>query len=206
MHKSAIIIFVRNPILGKVKTRIAKTMGNKNALLIYQILLEHTRSVTEKLNCDKFIYYADFINNEDLWDNTVFKKRLQRGEDLGQRMHNAFSELFNAGYARIIIIGSDCYELSTQNLQDAFTKLELTQVVIGPARDGGYYLLGIKALVDTIFEDIAWSTDHVLSATLNKLRQLDFSHVLLPVLNDVDGEQHLSQEILERAGLRNTAL
>ncbi len=201
MQKSALIIFVRNPILGKVKTRIAETLGNNKALLIYHILLKHTHSVTEKLSCDKFIYYADFINNEDLWENTVFKKRLQIGNDLGKRMHHAFSELFTDGYARIIIIGSDCYELSTQNIQSAFTKLELAEVVIGPARDGGYYLLGMKALVNDVFTDMPWSTDHVLKATLTKLRDLDFSHELLPVLNDIDSEQDLGPELLEKAGL-----
>src|SRR5690349_716708 len=96
--KLALIIFVRNPELGKVKTRLAKTIGSEAALSIYKELLQHTLSVVSEVNCDKFIFYSDYINHNDLWEGKAFKKYLQCQGGLGEKMNNAFKEVFNEGY------------------------------------------------------------------------------------------------------------
>ena len=92
--KKALIIFVRNPELGKVKTRLAKSVGDEKALEIYKDLLRHTHEITLDVACDKFIFYADAINTTDIWENNLFNKELQIGNDLGQKMNNAFLKLF----------------------------------------------------------------------------------------------------------------
>ncbi len=88
--KSALIIFVRNPVLGKVKTRLAKELGNEVALSVYKKLLTHTHSVVSNINADRFIFYADDINENDIWKNDLYHKHLQSGNDLGERMRSAF--------------------------------------------------------------------------------------------------------------------
>src|SRR5690606_16244847 len=154
MSKDLLMIFTRNPELGKVKTRLAKTTGNKAALEIYKFLLHHTFTITNRLNCDKIVYYSDTVNQNDIW-NLNYQKREQKGDDLGERMLNAFSENLR-NYDKVIIIGSDIYELKTEHIEQAFQKLNNHNVVIGPAKDGGYYLLGLKSLKPEIFKNKNW--------------------------------------------------
>ena len=120
---SALIIFVRNPVLGKVKTRLASTLGDEKALEIYRILLRHTSDVTKDLAVDKFVFYDDHIDQNDIWENDIFEKFLQQGSDLGERMTKAFDYLFKKKYSKVIIIGSDCFELSESILSQAFDAL-----------------------------------------------------------------------------------
>jgi uncharacterized protein len=188
--KSALIIFVRNPVLGKVKTRLANTMGNKNALAVYKHLLQHTKNIVKDTAFAKGIFYADFINNNDLWDG--YKKCLQRGNGLGERMHNAFAALFESGFKKVCIIGSDCYELTPEIINTAFKKLDTASIVIGPATDGGYYLLGMQAPLKNIFENISWSSEQVFAQTKKIIEQHRYSLSLLPVLNDVDEEKDIT--------------
>lgn len=204
MNKSAVIIFVRNPVPGKVKTRLALTMGNEKALLIYKELLQHSCSITQHLACDKFIFYADYINEQDIWDNNTYHKRMQRGEDLGARMRNAFLDLFKRGYAKVVLIGSDCVELSEVKIEEAFEKLESGKIIIGPASDGGYYLLGLTEMVIPIFQNIYWSTSNVLSDTLNTLNRMGYPYFLLPVLNDIDEENDLPEELKIKASIHQS--
>ena len=104
MQDNLILIFTRNPELGKVKTRLAKGIGDKNALEVYEILLNHTNEVLKKINVPKRVLYSDDINHDDIWDNLIYQKRTQFGNDLGARMRNAFSEAFEGDYKKIIII------------------------------------------------------------------------------------------------------
>ncbi len=182
----ALIIFVRNPVLGQVKTRLAATMGNEKALAAYKFLLAHTRCLVQDIAPVKFVFYADFINESDLWDG--YNKNLQQGNDLGERMENAFNTVLKLGFKKICIIGSDCYELSSEILAEAFKFLDNSSVTIGPARDGGYYLLGMQAPFKNIFKGILWSTGQVFTQTQSLIEQQHFSLQLLPVLNDVDEE------------------
>lgn len=183
--KEALILFVRNPELGKVKTRISNVAGDAFALHVYKNLLAHTKTITLHLPVDKYVYYADEIQDEDLWNNDLYFKAKQEGLDLGTRMHHAFSSVFQKSYKKICVIGSDCLELTAQIIEDAFKKLDKTDVVIGPAADGGYYLLGMKNAIKDVFQGIDWSTNLVLSQTLKKLENR-YSYELLPVLSDID--------------------
>jgi hypothetical protein len=183
---TALIIFVRHPELGKVKTRLAKVIGDEKALSVYHLLLNHTCEITAPLNCRKFVYYTEEVIEHDLWSLPGFTKRQQYGYDLGERMSNAFKELFEQGFKRVMIIGSDCYQLQTATLDDALTGLENKDVVIGPTFDGGYYLMGTNHFVPEMFKDKAWSTDSVCHQTIETVNQLGLTYTLLTRLHDVD--------------------
>ncbi|WP_340077406.1 TIGR04282 family arsenosugar biosynthesis glycosyltransferase [Leptobacterium sp. I13] len=187
--KKALIIFVRNPKLGNVKTRLAKTIGDAYALQVYKILITHTVAVTSALDVAKFVYYADHVQNDDLWSPHTYYKKEQQGNDLGERMKNAFQELFDSGFDRVVIIGSDSYDITHQHIESAFDALNESDAVIGPAKDGGYYLLGLKKMVPEIFENKEWSSSSVLEKTLLDLK--NHAVVLLEPLNDIDTYEDL---------------
>ena len=191
-HKSALIIFVRNPVLGKVKTRIAATVGSEKALKIYKRLLEHTHSITQNIMIDKYIFYADYINHDDIWENEIYNKELQSGMELGERMKNAFGFLFEKGYNAVGIIGSDCYDLTEQTLSGAFGKLATTRVVIGPAKDGGYYFIGMSSFEPQLFDNKNWSSSTVLQQTVEQLNDLGIEHHQLITLSDVDEREDVN--------------
>ena len=187
----ALIIFVRNPTLGRVKTRLAKTIGDEKALQVYKDLLYHTMTVTQKINCDKFVFYDSAIESDDIWPNNLFEKRLQHGADLGSKMQNAFHNLFNLGYKNCIIIGSDLFDLQTKHITDGFAILQTKDVVIGPAEDGGYYLLGLKKVIPTLFLNKKWGTETVLKDTIKDLETVSVS--FLEILNDIDTAEDLEK-------------
>ena len=179
-----LLIFTRNPELGKCKTRLAAKVGDQAALDIYEFLLRHTVNITKALSVQKQVYYSEEIWNDDVWDNGQYEKKLQRGNDLGKRMQDAFQNGFSIGFERIIVIGSDMYDLSQKDLEQAFSKLDDHDYVIGPAEDGGYYLLGMKKLKTKLFENKDWGKETVLKNTLNDL--FGENYALLPTRNDVD--------------------
>ncbi len=184
--KNALIIFVRNPILGKVKTRLAKDAGEEGALEIYKQLLQHTKEVALSAKTECFVFYADYLNDDDLWEKESFNKYLQPIGDLGERMQKAFEVVFSEGYQKACIIGSDCAELSTSILEQAFLELDQQDVVIGPSLDGGYYLLGMNKVHAKVFSEKKWSTETVFSSTLEDIKTLNLSYSLLPKLSDID--------------------
>ncbi|MEX0274853.1 MAG: TIGR04282 family arsenosugar biosynthesis glycosyltransferase [Flavobacteriaceae bacterium] len=183
-HRDLLLIFTRNPELGKCKTRLAAKVGNQAALDIYVFLLEHTARITEGLNFQKRVYYSEDIWENDIWDDRLYEKKLQQGADLGERMAHAFAQGFMDGYHRICIIGSDMFHLSSEDISTAFSMLHTHDVVLGPATDGGYYLLGMKKLKDAPFINKAWCTHTVLRDTLADLSSEKV--YLLPEKNDVD--------------------
>ena len=182
--KKALIIFTRNPELGKCKTRLAATIGDESALEIYKYLLQHTAKLSEKVKADKYVFYSESIKREDIWNATIFNKKLQQGNDLGERMENAFTELFELGYEKVIIIGSDLLDLSSDDVNEAFDFLNENDAVIGPAKDGGYYLLGMKNMHSKVFKHKKWGTSIVLENTLSDLKDSTIS--MLKELNDID--------------------
>ena len=184
MPKNLLLVFTRNPELGKVKTRLAKTVGNATALKIYIFLLERTRDIAIKVSADKAVYYSVKVRENDIWDASIFQKHQQVGEDLGIRMLHAFKNGFKAGYEKVIIIGSDLYDLTSETIENAIIALENNEVVIGPAEDGGYYLLGMNSLEEKIFKNKDWGTETVRKDTLEDLK--DKKVFLLGELNDVD--------------------
>lgn len=184
--------------MGKVKSRLAATVGEQRALDIYKQLLSHTHTVSKKIDADKFIFYEDFLNAEDLWGNSIYKKFLQQGSDLGQRMKHAFEKLFSGGYEKIIIIGSDCYELNTSILNDAYEALSIVDLIIGPASDGGYYLLGMAKFIPVLFDNKSWSSATVYADTIKQAGQLNYTVQSLLTLNDVDVESDIDFDKLNR--------
>ena len=184
MPKKLLLVFTRNPELGKVKTRLAKKVGAETALKIYTFLLERTRDIAAKVASDKAVYYSVKIRENDIWDATIFQKHQQFGEDLGLRMLHAFKNGFKAGYEKVMIIGSDLYDITAETIENAFIALENNEVVIGPAEDGGYYLLGMNSLEEKVFKNKDWGTETVRKDTLEDLK--DKKVFLLGELNDVD--------------------
>ena len=161
-------------------------MGDDIALDIYKRLLAHTHTITKSLKVDRYIFYADFINEKDLWEGGSFNKQLQSGNDLGERMHHAFDLLFNQGYKKVAIIGSDCYDLTTDLIEEAFLSLESSHTVVGPTFDGGYYLFGSGTLIPGVFHNKTWSTDAVFNDTIKSISEAGYNYYLLPKLSDVD--------------------
>lgn len=196
--KQALIIFVRNPILGKVKTRLAITLGEEKTLTIYKAILAHTHAISMNLPVDKFIFYEDFVTQDDLWENDLYEKFLQEGDDLGVRMKNAFSSLFKKGYEKIVIIGSDCYELSEDIVNSAYDLLTENDLVVGPASDGGYYLLGMNTFIPVLFDNKKWSSDSVYADTVSDAESLQYKFASLQLLNDVDVESDIDFDKLNR--------
>lgn len=194
--KSGLIIFIRNPISGKVKTRLAKTMGDEKALNIYNKLLAHTHQVTRQLSCDKFLYYSDWADSHDFWENDRFQKKTQCPGQLGERMSKAFQEIFKEGYEKLVIIGSDCVELNELIITNAFDTLNKNEVVIGPSSDGGYYLLGMTAYFPALFLNKKWGSSSVLKDTLNELAISETKVGKLVMLNDIDEEKDLPGYLL----------
>jgi hypothetical protein len=193
-QKSLLIIFYRNPRLGAVKTRLASAVGNEEALKVFMRLAQHTRKVTEHLTIDKVVFYSESVDLMDLWPNSIYLKTLQEGDDLGERMANAFAAGFNSGYQNICIIGTDCFELTASMIERAYAELETSDAVIGPALDGGYYLLGLRKMHSQVFKNKAWSTETVLRDTLRDFESLGLTYVKLNTLRDVDKQEDLPDE------------
>jgi hypothetical protein len=186
MNKKALIIFVRNPVPGKVKTRIAEAVGEDKALHIYKELLQHTHDIAVNIAADKYVFYSEYVQPGDSWEDDSYQKLLQAGKTLGDKMSNAFSCLFGESYEKIVIIGSDCYELTTEIIEQAFESLSDKDTVIGPAQDGGYYLLGMKKMIPGVFENKNWSTSSVFNSTIQDFEKAGIRYKVLPVLKDID--------------------
>lgn len=191
MKNAALIVFLRSPELGRVKTRLAATVGDARALQVYKALLHHSLEQASSLSCSKAAWYADGIPSPDISKPYGFTAHTQQGDDLGDRMEHAFLTAFEAGHGPVVIVGTDCPGISEQLLRDAFVALDQHDAVIGPARDGGYWLLGLKRMTPAVFTGKTWSSDSVRSDTIADLDRLGLSYTLLPELIDVDTEQDL---------------
>jgi uncharacterized protein len=195
--KQALIIFVRRPEAGKVKTRLAAGIGAENALAVYLKLLHHTRDVAlASAACDPYIFATE-SQPHDLWKD--FFHEHQAGGDLGTKMSHAFDSLFQKNYEKVVIIGSDCPDLSARHISEAFDSLNKYDVVLGPAQDGGYYLLGMKKNYPEIFMEKKWSTPLVFEQTVHTLKKLQLQYQLLPTLVDIDEAKDLPPGFLAAA-------
>lgn len=181
-----LLIFIKNPVAGRVKTRLAAEVGDEEALRIYHALLAHTQRLTLATTARRLLFYSDQIDESDSWPSALYEKHLQQGDDLGERMRRAFELAFDEGAEQVVIIGSDCPGLEPPLLEEAFYQLQRHDFVIGPATDGGYYLLGMRRYQPSVFDDINWSSAGVLDDTLDRIAVLKADHYLLPPLSDVD--------------------
>lgn len=185
MSDSLLMIFVKNLIPGMVKTRLAEDIGIDAALDVYMELVNQTNRVTQKVETDKTVYYSEYVEVEDVWDTGDFEVAVQKGNSLGEKMSIAFDEAFDS-YNKVVLIGSDCYELTTKVIQHAFAQLEEHDLVVGPAEDGGFYLIGMKEYLPQLFQDKSYSTDTVLKELLEEAEEMELSVSQLPTLSDVD--------------------
>ncbi|MEW5929993.1 MAG: TIGR04282 family arsenosugar biosynthesis glycosyltransferase [Gemmatimonadota bacterium] len=184
----AVLVFVRAPEAGRVKTRLAADIGGGAALRVYVRLAEHALEQARAAGAEVRVHFtpADAGERVRAWLGPGAAYLPQADGDLGERMRAAFDAAFAAGFRRVVIIGSDLPGLSAGLLRRAFALLDAGEAVLGPARDGGYWLLGLRRPVPEVFRGIAWSTDGVLAATLERLRAAGIEPALLEVLSDVD--------------------
>lgn len=181
-----LLVFVKHPRAGEVKTRLAKDIGDEKALAVYQDLLAHTAQIIAPLQATIWIGYGNEVPTEDLWSERSYPRFLQSGDDLGQRMCAAFEDGFNSHFGSIVIIGSDCPTLTTDILEAAFEALSTHDMVMGPAWDGGYYLMGMNALFKNVFLNKKWSTSTVLEDTVSDIISAGLTYFTLPTLRDID--------------------
>ncbi len=184
MTDSLLIVFTKNLVEGKVKTRLAKSIGDRAALQVYTLLLEHTKSITADLDFNTRVGYSEYADDKDTWNISEVSKFIQQGSDLGERMKQAFEEGFKDGFRKVILIGGDCFNLKSRHLKAAFDALDDNNFVFGPALDGGYYLIGMRYMYEQLFQNKSWGTDTVLKDTLEDLK--DEAVFLLEPLNDID--------------------
>jgi len=185
MTKPALILFIRNPELGKVKTRLARDVGDEQALSIYKALLKHTRDTALAVNAQRLLFYSQAVPKTDHWPTPAFTKLLQAGDDLGERMHLAFLQALERAY-KAVIIGSVIAQINAGIIEEAFQALEENDYVIGPALDGGYYLLGMKQPTPELFQNMEWSTPDVCQTTLDRISRLGRSCHKVATLTDID--------------------
>ncbi len=178
--KLGIIVLAKYPILGQVKTRLAATTGNDFALEAYQNLLTYTVSILPT-NVDTFF----FVTPQKIpWID--FEQELQTGNSLGDRLNNAVNHLKERGYDRFVLLGTDCAEIQTTHINQAMVLLHNNDVVIGPATDGGYYLLAFNETKEYLFEGMPWSESNLLESTISQINRNNHKYTLLDTLNDVD--------------------
>lgn len=184
---ATLLIFVKNPLAGKTKTRLAQDVGNEMALAMYGQMMDYTRRQALQLSgVNRRLLYSEMVPETDMWSTGGFERSVQQGEDLGERMERAFQDAFAAGAERVIIIGSDCPGITSDLLVTAFAALQQTDVVLGPAIDGGYYLLGMRRLIPELFREMEWSTESVADLTRQRIADQDLSLTELAALSDVD--------------------
>ncbi len=184
MKKEVVLVFQKNEVLGKVKTRLAASVGEKQALEIYLQLIDKTYLALRDISVSITTYFAEFIPDNPI--QSAENKLVQVGQDLGERMKNAFAENFESGMEKVVLIGTDCPSLEGKHIIQAFEALDQSDLVLGPAKDGGYYLIGMKCRANFLFEGITWSSELVLSQTLALAAAQGLQTSLLPVLEDID--------------------
>lgn len=201
MDHEQLIIFTRYPEPGKTKTRMIPKLGEEGAARLQRRMTEHTIKQARKLFGNRTLWIEvhftggnQFFMQEWLGSDLVYKQ--QDKGDLGQRMKFAFQQSFAAGMQRIVMIGIDCPDVNQSILDDAFEALKQNDLVVGPAEDGGYYLIGLSRFIPELFTGIDWGTATVLAKTKETARQLALTINYLPLLKDVDRPEDL--EIWER--------
>ncbi|MCX5883902.1 MAG: TIGR04282 family arsenosugar biosynthesis glycosyltransferase, partial [Deltaproteobacteria bacterium] len=183
-YHNKLIIFTRYPEPGSTKTRLIGALGANGAAELHRQMAELVVGVARELKSSTGIAIEiRFVGGDDSkmrqWLGNDMEYAGQIGQDLGERMDNAFKAGFDRGCDRIVVVGSDCPELTADILKEAFHALDHHSVVLGPASDGGYYLVGLKQLISNIFHNIPWGTENVLEETRKALSSLEVSNALL---------------------------
>lgn len=195
--KECVLFYVKFPEKGKVKTRLAKDIGDEQAVELYRCcildMLETLACIPQQI-C---ICYApeDAEQQFKNWLGREYLYMPQRGRDLGERMNNSFQEAFRRGFQNVCILGSDLPDLPHQHVVKAFEQLRAFESVIGPSGDGGYYLLGFRNEIffSEVFQGIIWSHSSVYAETIKKLERRGIKFLILPAWNDIDNLTELQQ-------------
>ena len=193
---NALLYFVKYPEPGMVKTRLAKVVGDHHAAQVYRELTETNLGILNSLPSGfvKVIIAFDPFKNEEAirsWLPGPYEYVAQKGSELGARLQNAFQFAFEKGFKKVMALGSDTLGLKPEVLHKAFDALNDYDIVLGPAKDGGYYLIGLSQTQPFVFQGIPWSTAAVFEATLAKVKGQRLSYFLLPELEDLDEEHNL---------------
>jgi uncharacterized protein len=192
MFTDQLIIFTRYPIVGQAKTRLIPALGASGAAALHRQMTAHTMVQVQNLQAIQkitaTIYFAGATEPSEMarWLGCNWQYQQQVTGDLGRRMAQAFIDSFAVGMKRVVVMGTDCPGITAHILQAAFEQLSMNDVVLGPAIDGGYYLIGLRSMIPELFVDMPWSTDAVLSQTMEIAQKLNRSVALLPLLADVD--------------------
>ncbi len=189
-HGDCILVFLKYPEAGRVKTRLSVDIGDLHSVGIYRCFVLDLLSTIKRLERDLVLCIApdSSIDRFNEWLGSNYAYVFQQGDDLGQRMKNSFDDIFSKGYERAVLIGSDIPDLPLDIIHEAFGALSERDSVIGPAEDGGYYLIGFRrdAIVGEVFEGIRWSAHTVFNETVSILKRLGVSLHTLPEWYDVD--------------------
>jgi uncharacterized protein len=200
MQAERLIIFVKAPRVGTVKSRIARTAGAERACAIYRQLVETVLGNVRAINHVQLRFSPDDAAAEiGPWLRGDWQGETQGSGDLGSRMLRAFDAAFAGGAERVVIIGSDCPEIKVADVRSAWKQLRSHDLVVGPAIDGGYWLIGLRAPQPNLFEEITWSSDQVLGQTLQRAKSLGLRIQLLRLLADIDTEAGWNAYVRERA-------
>ena len=186
----AVGIFAKPPYPGLVKTRLIPDICAVKAARVYRYCLEYTLELVRQSGLD----YQLFLS--EVCDDALFQQEnrsLQKGDDLGQRMYHAFQELLGRASDGVLIIGTDCLDLSPMHLHEAARALADHELVLIPALDGGYALIGCTTIEPELFKDLRWSTDQVYRQTLINAKGLNYRVKSLEPLRDIDTLQDLEQ-------------
>lgn len=189
MPAERLIVFVKRPRAGEVKTRLAGQVGAEEAAVLYRSMAEHVLRATTSADAayDRVVEYAPADGGDDVRRWLPAERCVaQAAGDLGERMANALARAFAEGVSRAVLVGTDAPALGREHVAQAFAALRGADLVLGPACDGGYYLVGVAAPRPELFEGIAWSTPAVLEQTIERSRALGLRHRLLAELRDVD--------------------
>jgi uncharacterized protein len=198
-HQHALIIFVNNSN-HKPKSPLVEELGVKKTIAIQKTLTYITRSITDQLPYTKILFYSDFIDEHDSWDNAMYHKQLQTGKDMGERMRNAFEFAFQLQEPPIrqaSIIWGDISELTLWHLTKSYYALDTHDCVLGPTNQGGYYLLGMRTLIEEIFQDKQWSSSNLIRTTCDQIHELRKSYYLLPNVQDTNSVENFTPQFLK---------
>ncbi len=188
-NDNALILFVKAPRLGTVKTRLQPELTPAQSLILYRAMVEDLVSQFDEANfCDLKIFFhpADAIGEMRNWLGAALDYFPQRGEDLGEKMHRAIAQMLNQKYKKVALVGSDIPTMDSTTLVQAFTALDEYDVVLGPCNDGGYYLIGMKQPQPRLFDGIKWSTNTVLQQTIQRAQAAGLDIFQLPKKSDID--------------------
>ncbi|MBD2541354.1 TIGR04282 family arsenosugar biosynthesis glycosyltransferase [Coleofasciculus sp. FACHB-SPT36] len=198
MNRECLIVFTRYPEPGKAKTRLIPVLGEDGASNLHRQMTEHTLSQVRELQSDRATRVEVYFTGGDQqlmedWLGADIIYQPQGEGDLGQRMKSAFQTAFAAGMEGVAIVGTDCPGLDAKIMAQAFEQLNGHDLVLGPAIDGGYYLIGLRRIIPELFEEINWGTSEVREKTVAIAISLGLAVAYLPPLFDVDRPEDLAK-------------